>query len=219
MRFINPKTDYAFKKIFGSEESHDILISFLNAMLYDGNDIIKAIEILNPYAPRIRGIKDTFLAVKATNNDNTSAIVKMQILNSEGFEKGLLYNAAHSKQIETDNEFIDLEPAIALTITEFEMFPDSNQLISRFMLQDKIYLSDYPIYDIELVFVELPKFDKPLAELETLTDKWLYFLKTANQLEIVPPVMEAVPEIQKAFAIANRANLSQEEIDELEPFW
>ncbi|MFN5137181.1 MAG: PD-(D/E)XK nuclease family transposase, partial [Pseudanabaena sp.] len=48
MRFINPKTDYAFKKIFGSEQSHDILISFLNAMLYEGNDTIIEIEILNP---------------------------------------------------------------------------------------------------------------------------------------------------------------------------
>ena len=62
MRFINPKTDYAFKKIFGSEQSHDILISFLNAMLYEGNDRIIEIEILNPHlTPRIRGFKDTYL--------------------------------------------------------------------------------------------------------------------------------------------------------------
>jgi len=48
MIFINPKTDFAFKKIFGSEQSKDILISFLNALLYDAQPIIEDLEILNP---------------------------------------------------------------------------------------------------------------------------------------------------------------------------
>lgn len=219
MRFINPKIDYAFKKIFGSEQSHDILISFLNAMLYDGNDIIRAIEILNPYlAPRIRGIKNTYLYVKATINDNSSVIIEMQVLNIEGFEKRILYNAAkaYSNQLDIGEDYTDLEPVIALTITDFDMFPELNQMISRFILKEKTYLTDYSIYDIELVFIELPKFHKQLQELETLTDKWLYFLKTARKLESVPPVMEAVPAIKKAFAIANQANLSREEFDDFE---
>lgn len=56
-----------FKKIFGSEQSQDIPIGFLNALLYNGDRTIKHLEILNPYlAPRIRGIKDTYLDVKAT---------------------------------------------------------------------------------------------------------------------------------------------------------
>ncbi len=48
MIFINPKTDFAFKKIFGSEQSKDILISFLNALLYEARPIIEDLEILNP---------------------------------------------------------------------------------------------------------------------------------------------------------------------------
>ena len=60
--FINPKTDFAFKKIFGSTTSKDILISFLNAMLYQGKDTIADLEILDPYqAPKIKGMKDSFL--------------------------------------------------------------------------------------------------------------------------------------------------------------
>jgi predicted transposase/invertase (TIGR01784 family) len=219
MRFINPKTDFAFKKIFGSDQSHDILISFLNALLYEGNDTIKAIEILNPYlAPRIRGIKDTYLDVKATINDNSNVIIEMQVLNVEGFEKRILYNAAkaYSTQLNVGEDYTDLEPVIALTITDFDMFPELNQLLSRFILKEKTYLTDYPNYDIELVFVELPKFNKNLEQLETLTDKWLYFLKTARKLEIVPPIMDAVPEIKKAFAIANQSNLTREELDDLE---
>ncbi len=60
--YINPKTDFAFKKIFGSKQSKDILISFLNAILYQSRPIIEDLEILDPYqAPRIKGIKDSYL--------------------------------------------------------------------------------------------------------------------------------------------------------------
>ena len=66
MIFINPKIDFAFKKIFGSEESKDILISFLNALIYDSQPVITDLEILNPYVtPKIRGLKDSYLDIKA----------------------------------------------------------------------------------------------------------------------------------------------------------
>jgi len=219
MRFINPKTDYAFKKIFGSEQSHDILIGFLNAILYDGNIVIKDLEILNPYlAPRIRGVKATYLDVKAHLDNGTTVIIEMQVLNIEGFEKRILYNAAkaYSTQLGVGQDYNLLDPVIALTITDFEMFPEINQLISRFILKEKDFLIDYPIYDIELVFVELPKFDKESDRLETLADKWLYFLKCARQLDVVPESMNLVPEIKQAFAIANEVNLTTEQIEDME---
>ncbi|MGB7056622.1 MAG: PD-(D/E)XK nuclease family transposase, partial [Geitlerinemataceae cyanobacterium] len=69
-RFINPKTDYAFKKIFGSAQSKDILISFLDAFIYDGNPTIEDLEIINPnLPPQLQGLKDTYLDVKARLND------------------------------------------------------------------------------------------------------------------------------------------------------
>ena len=49
MIFINPKIDFAFKKIFGSEDSKDILISFLNSLIYEAKPVIQDLEILNPY--------------------------------------------------------------------------------------------------------------------------------------------------------------------------
>ena len=219
MRFINPKTDYAFKKIFGSEQSHDILISFLNAILYDGDRVIKDLEILNPYlAPRIRGVKATYLDVKAKLDNDTTVIIEMQVLNIEGFEKRILYNAAkaYSTQLGVGQDYTLLDPVIALTITDFEMFPEMNQLISRFILKEKDFLIDYPIYDIELVFVELPKFNKEVADLETLADKWLYFLKCARQLDIVPESMNIVPEIRQAFEMANEVNLTPDQIEDME---
>ena len=219
MRFISPKTDFAFKKIFGSEQSHDVLISFLNAMLYDGQSRISQLEILNPYlAPRIRGVKDTYLDVKAKLDNGTSVIIEMQVLNIEGFEKRILYNAAkaYSIQLGIGQSYSQLNPVIALTITDFVMFPEINQLTSRFILKEKDFLIDYPIYDLELVFVELPKFDKALMVLETLADKWLYFLKHALDLDVVPESMNSVPEIRQAFEFAREGNLSAEELDELE---
>ena len=219
MRFINPKTDYAFKKIFGSEQSHDILISFLNAILYDGRIIIKDLEILNPYlAPKIRGVKETYLDVKAKLDNDTTVIIEMQVLNIEGFEKRILYNAAkaYSTQLGVGQDYTLLDPVIALTITDFEMFPEMEQLISRFILKEKDFLIDYPIYDIELVFVELPKFHKEVNGLETLSDKWLYFLKCARQLDVVPESMNLVPEIKQAFEIANEVNLTPEQIEDME---
>ncbi|MEO0413333.1 MAG: PD-(D/E)XK nuclease family transposase, partial [Verrucomicrobiota bacterium] len=67
MRFISPKTDFAFKKIFGSKESKPILISFLNAILYEGRGQIIDLDILDPYSvPRLEGMKDTYLDVRAS---------------------------------------------------------------------------------------------------------------------------------------------------------
>jgi predicted transposase/invertase (TIGR01784 family) len=219
MQFINPKTDFAFKKIFGSEQSHDVLISFLNAILYNGKPTITQLIILNPYlAPRIRGVKETYLDVRATLDNETTVIIEMQVLNVEGFEKRVLYNAAktYSTQLNVGQDYVLLNPVIALTITDFEMFPEIDQLTSRFILKERDFLIDYPIYDLELVFVELPKFDKAIADLETLADKWLYFLKNARQLEVVPESMNLVPEIKQAFEFAKQGNLTREELDDLE---
>jgi hypothetical protein len=82
MNFINPKTDFAFKKIFGSSESKDILISFLNAILYEAQPVIEDWEILDPYlAPKIKGVKDTYLDVKAKITGDKTVIIEMQVLN------------------------------------------------------------------------------------------------------------------------------------------
>jgi len=219
MIFINPKTDFAFKKIFGSEQSKDILISFLNALLYQGRAVIQDVEILNHYlAPQIQGIKDTYLDVKAKITGDKTVIIEMQVLNVEGFEKRILYNAAkaYSIQLQPGEDYTILSPVIALTITDFEMFEHLNQVISNFMLKEKRLLTDYPINDLELVFVELPKFSKSLEELETLTEQWIYFIKTARTLETIPETMAQVPEIRKAFEVANQANLTMEELEALE---
>ena len=219
MIFINPKTDFAFKKIFGSEQSHEILVSFLNGILYSGDDVVQSVDILNPYqAPRIRGMKDTFLDVKAIISGGQTVIIEMQVLNTKGFEQRILYNAAkaYSTQLSIGDDYTLLNPVIALTITDFEMFQNLDTVISRFVLKEKDRLSDHAIEGLELVFVELPKFRQTLNEADDLTAKWIYFLQNARQLESVPQSMENIPAIQQAFTVANQANLSKEELEDLE---
>ncbi len=96
MRFLDVKTDFAFKKVFGSEQSKPILISFLNALLdYRNGDEITDLTIIDPYqAPKILGMKDTYVDVKAVCANGNKVIIEMQVLNVEGFEKRILYNAA-----------------------------------------------------------------------------------------------------------------------------
>ena len=219
MRFINPKIEFAFKKIFGGNESKPILISFLNAMIYDGNRTITDLEIIDPYlASRVQYLKDSYLDVKARLAGGATVIIQMQVLNVESFAKRVVYNTAktYSTQLIRGEGYFKLKPVIALTITDFEMFDNDREVISHFVFKEKKRLFDYVDPEIELIFIELPKFNKQLDQLETLTDKWVYFMKNAPSLEVIPSTMETVSEIQQAFAIANETNLNPEELADLE---
>ncbi|MEZ2224871.1 MAG: Rpn family recombination-promoting nuclease/putative transposase [Microcoleus sp.] len=219
MIFINPKTDYAFKKIFGSSESKDILISFLNALIYEGNSTIQDLEIINPnLPPKVEGLKDSYLDVKAKLNNGTLVIIEMQVLNVQSFGKRVFYNAAktYAFQLQAAQGYRLLKPVIALTITDFAMFPNSEELISRFVYKEVDKNFTYPENDLDLVFVELPKFTKQEDQLETLADKWIYFMKNARSLTSVPETMDSIPEIHQAFDIANQARLSREELEDLD---
>ena len=219
MKFINPKTDYAFKKIFGSDQSQDILISFLNAIVYQGETFITSLEIIDPYAPgRISGLKTTYFDVKAQLNNGENVLIEMQAFNVPAFGKRILYNTAkmYVNQLKLGEVYPELRAAIGVAVTDFIMFNEHNKVISQFTLKEDELLLNYQHSPLKLVFVELPKFNKTLEELTTITDKWLYFLRKAPDLEVVPESMLIVPEIEKAFAIADRVNLSLEEVDDLE---
>lgn len=96
MKFLDVKTDYAFKRVFGAEESVPLLISFLNAVLeYEGEHRIVSLEILDPYqAPKLAGMKDTFVDVKAKLANDKRVIIEMQVVHSKNIEQRILYNAA-----------------------------------------------------------------------------------------------------------------------------
>jgi len=214
MNFLDVRTDYAFKKIFGSVESKDTLISFLNALIYsDRGHKIKDLTIVDPYnIPMIKGMKDTYVDVKAILDDETKVIIEMQVLNHKGFEKRVLYNAAknYSIQLTRGEEYHLLNPVIALSIVDFVMFDENQRVMSNFKLIEKEEFTTYND-DIELIFVELPKFTKTLEDLENIKDQWIYFLQNAGSLEYIPNNINV--EIKKALENANEARLTQEELE------
>ncbi|MEB3341625.1 Rpn family recombination-promoting nuclease/putative transposase [Okeania sp.] len=218
MTFISPKTDFAFKKIFGSVHSQNILISFLNAIVYNNQNIIQSLKIINPYNPGATNTKkETYFDVKAVLDNGSTVMIEMQILNVEGFQKRVIYNLAkaYGNQLDVGESYIELTPFIALTITDFVLFEEIDKMITKFRFKEEkesIYYED----ELTLMFVELPKFKKELSALETLTDKWIYFLSSAPNLEVIPESLESVSEIEAALNIANRANLSNKELEELE---
>ncbi|AFZ05292.1 hypothetical protein Osc7112_0702 [Oscillatoria nigro-viridis PCC 7112] len=219
MRFISPKTDFAFKKIFASSEHPEILISFLNAMLYNGEPTIQELEIIDPYsAGSVTGLKDTYLDVKAKITGNKTVIVEMQVLNVAAFEKRVVYNAAktYSTQLKAGEGYLKLNPVIALTITDFILFENTEKLISNFEFTETEEKFVYPNCELKLVFVELPKFKKELNQLETLPEKWIYFMKNAPSLEAVPDKLGSIEEINTALGIANRANLTLDELNDVD---
>lgn len=219
MRFIDPKIDFAFKKIFGSSDSKDILINFLNAILYEAQPLIEDLEIIDsqPENPTL-GVQETRLDVKATINGDRIALVEIQLINVPSFGNRVLYNAAksYSQQLTGKDRYERLKTVISLKIADFEMFENQPEFMSRFVFQEKEQQFECPDTAIELVFLELPKFSKELAALETTADQWIYFLKNTSTLETVPETLSAVPEIQKAFRIATEDNFTQEELKELQ---
>ena len=217
MRFISPKTDFAFKRIFGSNRSQKILISFLNAIVYDNQNIIQSLEIIDPYnAGYTRTLKDTYLDVRALLDNGSTVIIEMQVLNIEGFEKRVIYNLAktYGSQLSLRTEQPRLQPFITLIITDFLLFKDSDKMINKFRFKEDTEFFNYRD-ELTLIFLELPKFNKELSALETLSDKWIYFLKSAPSLEIIPSSLGEVSEIEAALNIANRADLNNQELEEL----
>ena len=214
MNFLDVKTDYAFKKVFASVDSKPRLIEFLNAIVYKDSKVkIKDLTIVDPYnIPMLKGMKDTFVDVKAVLENDTTVIIEMQVLNHNGFEKRILYNAAknYSIQLNKKEEYNLLNPVIALSIVDFTMFKETKKYVNRFKLLEKDEFINYTD-DIELIFIELPKFKKDLKELETIQEQWIYFIKNAGSLEYIPKGLNS--HIRNALDTVNEANLTKEELE------
>jgi predicted transposase/invertase (TIGR01784 family) len=136
----------------------------------------------------------------------------MQVLHHSGFEKRVLYNAAknYSIQLNKAEDYHLLNPVIALSIVDFTIFENNSNVINRFKLIEKYTFINYND-DIELIFVELPKFNKKENELTNIKDEWIYFIKNAGSLEYIPTNLNN--NIKDALDTVNEANLSLDELE------
>ena len=141
----------------------------------------------------------------------------MQVLNVEDFEKRVIYNLAkaYGNQLDIGQGYRKLKPFVGLTITDFVLFEDCEEIITKFRLKEEKKLFNYRD-ELTLMFLELPKFKKELSDLESKTEKWIYFIKSAPNLEVIPSSLEEESEIKAALNIANRANLNNEELEEIQ---
>ena len=207
------------KKIFGSHQSEKILISFLNAIIYEGENIIESLTIVNPFNPdQIISFKDTYLDVKAVLVDGSIVVIEMQVARMTAFNKRVAYNLAkaYANQLDKGEKYPLLNPAIAVTITDFILFKKTDDPINKFVFQEETKKLECLDKELRLIFVELPKFQKTLSELKNLTDKWIYFLKEAASLDGIPESLGEVVEIEQALNIANFINMSPEELEVVE---
>jgi predicted transposase/invertase (TIGR01784 family) len=214
MRFVDVKNDIAFRKIFGNENRKETLISFLNAVLdFSGEQLIVTVTILNPYQlPKLKGGKVTIIDVKATDQIGRTYIIEMQVGDVDGFEQRVLFysSKSYSDQIKRADFYRKLRPVIFIGVLNFKHTQNKNY-ISRSQVRD-IETGEQTIHDMEFTFIELPKFHKAAHELTTLTEKWVYFIKNAENLAVVPD--DTLDEgLMSAYEEANVQTWTKAELD------
>ncbi len=214
MQFVDIKNDIAFRKIFGNENKKIILISFLNAVmkLKDSSRIVD-VEILNPYQlPIIKNLKASIIDVKAKDKRGKTYIIEMQVAEPDGLDKRLLYYASkeYSQQIESGELYTQLRPVIFIGIFDFH-FTKGLKYLPHHAVCD-VEDGERIIKDMDFYFIELPKFDTPLANLTEIIDKWIYFIKEAENLEVIPDNVDDEG-LKAAYHGANKHSWTKEELD------
>ena len=215
MKFVDIKNDLAFRKIFGNENRKEVLISFLNAVLMLANEKkIIDVDIVDPYQlPTLKGGRVTIIDVKARDQNNNNYIVEMQVAEFNGFDKRVLYYASnsYSSQIERGDEYEKLKPIFFIGILDFNA-TENPHYISRHKIIDIETKQNY-IGDVEFNFIELPKFNKKESELTSIIDQWVYFIKNAEDLLVIP---ESVNDkgLKAAYEDADKHNWTKKELED-----
>ncbi len=182
-KYLDPKNDVAFKKIFGTEKNKDILIHFLNDMItFKENGPIKSVDFLKTVQDPVTAAKKTSLVdILCKDENGNQYIVEMQVAKEKGFEKRAQYYAskAYITQAANGGTYQDLKEVIFLAISDFVMFPQKKEYKSDHVILDK-KSHENDLKDFSFTFLELPKFNKDIDHLSNMTEKWTYFFKHAE---------------------------------------
>jgi predicted transposase/invertase (TIGR01784 family) len=221
MRYLDPKNDLTFKKVFG-EHPH-LLQSFLNALLPLAPDQeIVALEYLPAgLVPEIPLMKHTIVDVRCRDNRGRQFIVEMQMLWTDSFKSRVLFNAskAYVKQLDRAKEYKGLKPVYALSLVNQNFEPHLHEYYHHYAL----YHSEYPqkkIEGMELVFVELPKFKAQNLTEKKLQVLWLRFLtEIEEEVEQAPADLLDVPEIREALEHIQVSAYTKAELETYDKYW
>ncbi len=190
-KYINPFTDYGFKRLFGEEPNKDLLLDFLNVLLKDEQGEIKKLTYLKG-----EQLGDSELYRKAIfdlyceNEKGEKFIVELQKTKQNIFKDRTVYYATFPirEQAKKADWNYELKAVYTIAILDFVFNEDKNE--------PNKYRYDIKLSDIEtkkvfynkltFIYLEMPKFNKTIDELETRCDKWLYVLRNLNRLDIIP---------------------------------
>ena len=214
-RFIDPRVDWAFKRIFGSEDTKECLITFLNG-LFEDELVIKDVTFAKTeklgLRPDDRGV---VFDVYCVTNEGKHVIVEMQKKEQEYFADRALYYTARAIVQQGVRGIWDYHLAPVYTVC-FMDFVSSSPILKKFRtdlvltdLQTRQLVSDR----MRIVYLQLPLFDKHTeAECMDIFDCWIYIVKNMNMFEQMP-FSEKYPVFRKLAEIGDLRKLSREELE------
>ena len=219
-RYINPYTDFGFKKLFGTEMNKDLLISFLNALFQD-EQVIKDVKYLNSEKlGEGYGDRKAIFDVYCENEDGEKFIVEMQKVEQRYFkDRSVFYSTfpiREQGQRGSDWDF-NLKSVYTVGILNF-VFPDDEYDEECYHHEVKLMdtADKYVFFDkLTFVYLEMPKFNKTEDQLETMFDKWLFVLRNLSRLLERPAALQERV-FEKLFKQAEIAKFSPEERQDYE---
>lgn len=220
-RFLDPKADLTFKKIFGQHPR--LIISFLNAVMpfEPGRYIVNVEYLPSEMIPENPGRKYSIVDVRCTDNHKRQFIVEMQANWEEGFMNRIVFNAgkAYVRQLEKGQEYDLLQTVYTLAILSENFDRKSDQFYHHYKIVN-VENTEEVIEGLEFVLVELNKF-RP----ENMADRkhamiWLRFLKEVNEdLKALPPEMLEFEDVRLAAELCEESAFTPEELAAYEKYW
>lgn len=222
MRYLDPKADLTFKKIFG--EHKDLLISLLNALLpLDGDGMVESVEYLPAeLVPDLPIGKNSIVDVRCKDVKGRQFIVEMQIIWTPAFRQRVLFNASKAfvRQLRRNRRYELLQPVYSLNLVNEPFMNDyPDEFIHNYNIVHELH-SDKIIEGLHLTFVELPKFKPQTISERKMAVLWLQFLTEINEdTTVVPEELLANPDTSKALKEVEESAYSEQEMDAYEDFW
>ncbi len=219
-KYINPFTDFGFKKIFGEEASKPLLLDFLNALLPQTNKIagltFKNTEQLGQTEADRKAIYDIY----CENENGEKFIVELQKAKQNYFKERTIYYSTFPirEQAEKGEWNYNLKAVYCVGILDFtfddyENEPEKSEVVHTIKLKNQNGQVFY--HKLTYIYLEMPNFKKAEAELETRLDQWLYFIKHLEDFQSIPTIFKDEVFIQ-AFEKAELAKFDQNELDSYE---
>ena len=211
-KYLNPKVDLTFKKVFG--EHPNLVKSLLNALLPlpEGMEIVSVEYLTNETVPDNPGKKLSIVDVRCTDNYGRGFIVEMQSLWNGEFFSRTLYNVAamYSKQLDKGSAFERLREVYALALVNDDAFDydGDDGYMQEFYIANKNHPDDIR-KDLALIFVELPKYKPSDRGSRAIKELWLRFLTEIDEsTQSVDEALTDNPEISEALKIVQRSAYS-----------